>query len=150
MSEWLLFNFKRENVQLYQCENKSQWMRWHPLCTRTTCFVVSLWCWLTLVHIITNVSQPVFGFTPLNCILSWEAANVNLIVFCLTWTGFKPPIYHTRCTTNTVQKGNKRSSNGTYTTLYSIVHYGQYKDSHENNTYRHSYMCHICDSHHHQ
>jgi hypothetical protein len=46
-------------------------------------------------HIILIPSQPVFALSPKCCVVSGEAANINFIVFGLTWSGLEHTIYDT-------------------------------------------------------
>jgi len=43
-----------------------------------------------------TLSQPVFALTAYCCMLTGEATNTNLNVFCLTKRGIEPTIYRTR------------------------------------------------------
>ena len=47
------------------------------------------------LHFLLILSQPVFAFTALSCVLSGEAANTNFIIFGLAM--FELTIYHTQC-----------------------------------------------------
>jgi hypothetical protein len=66
-------------------------------------------------HIILIPRQPVFVVTPDSCVLRWEAANTDLIVFGLIWLGREPTIYYTQ--------GEHANHWCSQTIFYILLHY---------------------------
>jgi hypothetical protein len=89
-SKWFSPWYSRKTADLTLSNNHSL-LRHNVYVLHSVCRHVDL-----LRQIILILSQPVFALTPYCCVLSWETADTNFIVFGLILPRFEPTIYHKR------------------------------------------------------